>query len=196
MFTGIVQATGRVLEKKGHRLVVEGPLKNLRRGDSVAVNGVCLTVTARTHSGRKCRMSFDVSQETLDRTTLGEWRPGRVVNLETPLRVGDPLGGHIVQGHVDGVGRVVGRRPAGGSTKILFEVPAALAGTLVPKGSIAIDGVSLTVVNPRGRRFEVAVIPHTEAATTLGQARPGDRVNVEADVMIKYFQHHAARGRR
>jgi riboflavin synthase alpha subunit len=195
MFTGLIQSVGRVARREGLRLWVEGRGLRLRRGDSVAVNGVCLTVAALAGSARSRRLSFDVSEETLARTTLGTWRKDQPVNLETALRAGDPLGGHIVQGHVDGVGRVLDRRPAGGSTRVRFEVPAALTRALVSKGSIAIDGVSLTVVAPRGRRFDVALIPYTEQHTTLGLVRVGDRVNVEADVMIKYFMQHAARGR-
>ena len=187
MFTGIVEATGRI-----ERLVPHGggvrldiatakPLAKLALGESIAVNGPCLTVTA--FRGR--RFSVEVSPETLRRTTLGGTAPGTRVNLERSLRLGDRLGGHIVQGHVDGVGVLESITPDRQWSLYRFRVPPALAPYLVEKGSIAIDGVSLTVFACRGGRCTVALIPHTLAVTTLGDRRPGDRVNVEADVLLK-----------
>jgi riboflavin synthase len=155
------------------------------------VNGACLTVTDRHGT----RFALDVSPETLRRTTLGSFRPGMRVNLERAVRVGDRLGGHIVQGHVDGVGRLEAIRPTGDWVTYRFSTPRALAPYLVEKGSIAIDGVSLTVFACRGPSFTVALIPHTLAATTLGALRVGDRVNVEADVLLKHIAS-MLRGRR
>lgn len=185
MFTGIIQSQGKVIERKGLRLVIQTPLGRARVGDSVAINGVCLTIVRSTGSAKARQLVFDLSQETLDRTTLGEWQPGRTVNVEPALRAGDPLGGHMVQGHVDGVGRVVGRRDKKGWSLITFSFPIAMKAFFVDKGSVAIDGISLTLLKPTQGRFDVAVIPHTEEVTTLGKARPGDRVNLEADVLAK-----------
>ena len=190
MFTGIVERTGRVARSvprgAGVRLtiVTARPLARLRHGESVAVNGACLTVTAR----RERRFTVDVSPETLRRTTLAGLRPGARVNLERALRVGDRLGGHVVQGHVDGVGTLEAIRPDAGWVAYRFRAPAALAPYLVEKGSIAVDGVSLTVFACRGPRFTVALIPHTLARTTLGDHRPGARVNLEADVLLKHVE--------
>jgi riboflavin synthase len=187
VFTGIIQTTARLEGRSpsggGARLVLATPraLPALAIGESIAVNGACLTVTARR--GRS--FTVDVSPETLRRTTLGGLARGARVNLERALRAGDRMGGHIVQGHVDGVGRLEAIRPDAEWTRYRFEVPRPLAPYLVEKGSIAVDGVSLTVASCRGRRFTVALIPHTLAATTLGERRPGDPVNLEADVLLK-----------
>lgn len=186
MFTGLIQTVGRIVRRDGLRLWVEGRGLRLRRGDSVAVNGVCLTVTAGAAKGRGAVWRFDLSEETARRTTLGSAVVGRPVNLEPALKVGDALGGHIVQGHVDGVGRVEGVRPEAGGRLFTFSFPAPLKDFLVSKGSIAIDGISLTVVRPRGTRFDAAIIPHTDRHTTLGAARVGDAVNVEADPLAKH----------
>lgn len=169
----------------GARLTIETPrpLPRLALGESVAVNGACLTVTAIL--GRRFRV--DVSPETLRRTTLGTLAQGARVNLERALRMGDRLGGHIVLGHVDGVGRLRAIEPDGDWSLYRFEAPRALAPYLVEKGSIAVDGVSLTVFACRGGRFTVALIPHTLARTTLGTLRPGARVNLEADVLLKHI---------
>jgi riboflavin synthase len=185
MFTGIIQSQGRVVDRAGLRLVVEGPLSRARVGDSIAVNGVCLTVVRVSGAARRRRVAFDLSQETLDRTTLGDWSGGRPVNLEPAVRAGDPLGGHVVQGHVDGVGRILGRRAKDGWTLLTVGYPAAFNRFFVHKGSVAVDGISLTVLHPAKGRFDVAVIPHTEKVTTLGRANVGDRVNLEADVIAK-----------
>jgi len=187
VFTGIIEAQGRV-ERIGARgggvrltLSTPRPLARLAVGESIAVNGTCLTVTTR--QGR--RFTVDVSPETLRRTTTGALAVGDRVNLERALRVGDRLGGHIVQGHVDGIGRLVGITPERDWVLYRLRAPAAVAPYLLEKGSIAVDGVSLTVFACRGSAFTVALIPHTLAVTTLGARRPGDRVNVEADVVAK-----------
>jgi riboflavin synthase len=187
MFTGIIEATGRVSRVEprggGTRVTLETarPLRALALGESIAVNGACLTVVAM----KDRRFTVEVSPETLRRTTLGALAAGTRVNLERSLRVGDRLGGHIVQGHVDGVGTLDAITPDREWSLYRFHAPAALARYLVEKGSIAIDGVSLTVFACRGTRFSVALIPHTLAVTTLGERKPGDRVNVEADVLLK-----------
>ncbi len=189
MFTGIIEATARVerVEPKGggSRLVLatSRPLAKLAIGESIAVAGACLTVT----SARDRRFTVEISPETLRRTTLGGLRRGDRVNLERSLRVGDRFGGHVVQGHVDGVGTLEAITPDGDWSLYRFRAPASLAPYLVEKGSIAVDGVSLTVFACRGGRFTVALIPHTLAVTTLGARRPGDRVNVEADVLLKHI---------
>ncbi len=188
MFTGIIEDLAAIgaLERtrKGARLEVRTALATTRiaLGDSIAVNGACLTVVAR---GRG-RLQMEVTAETLRRTTLGELAPGDRVNLERCLTLSKPLGGHLVAGHVDGVGRVVAIEPEGESRLFTFEVPASEARYLVEKGSVAIDGVSLTVFGVRGRRFRCALIPHTLRMTTLGFKRPGAAVNVESDLIGKY----------
>jgi riboflavin synthase len=189
VFSGIIQATGRLEARTprgaGARLTFSTPrpLPRLAVGESVAVNGACLTVAARNGH----RFTVDVSPETLRRTTLG-WLPlGTRVNLERALRLGDRIGGHIVQGHVDAVGRLEAIRPEGEWVLYRFSAPAALAPYLVEKGAIAVDGVSLTVFRCRRAGFSVALIPHTLRATTLGERRPGDRVNLEADILLKHI---------
>jgi riboflavin synthase len=167
-------------------------LRRLGLGESVAVNGSCLTVTGR--SGR--RFTVEASPETLRRTTLGGLKRGARVNLERALRVGDRFGGHVVQGHVDGVGRLLDIRPDGEWVLYRFEAPRLLADYLVEKGSIAVDGVSLTVFDCQDSRFTVALIPHTLAATTLGERWPGDAVNLEADVLLKHVVTLLRRRRR
>ena len=176
MFTGIVQALGRVRSFEDGRLVVERGPVDAAIGDSVAVNGVCLTVVERGDE----TLAFDVVPETVSRT-----RPfGDAVNLEPSLRAGDPMGGHVVQGHVDGVGRV---READGEG-IWVDPPAQLLRYVVEKGSIALDGVSLTIAELDDAGFRVALIPHTRAATTLGALAVGDAVNLEVDVLAKYVE--------
>src|SRR5581483_3653130 len=155
------------------------PLARLALGESIAIDGACLTVIRR--DGR--RFTVEVSPETLARTTLGGFEPGRRVNLERALRLGDRLGGHIVQGHVDGVGRLEAITPTGDWLAYRFTAPRSVAPYLVEKGSVAVDGVSLTVFACRAGSFTVALIPHTLKETTLGARRPGDRVNLEADVV-------------
>jgi riboflavin synthase len=197
MFTGIVEELGRVrsLEDRagGARLLVQCATVNgdSSVGDSVAVNGVCLTAVEVTGEA----LSFDLGRETLGRSTLGDLRAGDPVNLERPLTLATRLGGHLVQGHVDGVARVrsVDRNGAGASIRIAL--PPSLRPYVVEKGAIAVDGVSLTVAVVDNEGFEVALIPHTLAATTLGERAPGDGVNLEADVVAKYVENLARRGR-
>jgi riboflavin synthase len=176
MFTGIVREVGRVASFDGSRLVVEAET-TAAEGDSVAVDGVCLTAVDGT------QLVFDVVDETLARTTLGALQVGDPVNLEPALRAGDPLGGHMVQGHVDGIGRVrsVGR-------PVWIDAPLELLRYTVEKGSITVDGVSLTVAGLDDTGFAVALVPHTLSATTLGDLRPGDPVNLEVDVLAKYVE--------
>ena len=190
MFTGIIVAVGTVvsrLERAGDlEMGFDAGTLDIARsqlGDSISVQGVCLTVT-RKEPGR---FFADVSRETLAKTTLGARDPGRRVNLEPALRAGDPLGGHLVSGHVDGVGRLVEWHPDARSWRLRFEVPAELARFVAPKGSICLDGVSLTVNEVEGARFDVNIIPHTHQATTLGELRPGDPVNVEIDLVARYL---------
>jgi riboflavin synthase len=184
MFTGIVQAIGKVKSRKGPKLDVATPYKKLKLGESVAVEGVCLTVTA----AKGGVLSFDVSEETYDKTTLGRLTSGSPVNLETAARVGDPLGGHIVQGHVDGTGQIVSKKILDASIMYEFSVPLKLRRYLVPKGSVAVDGISLTAVDVRQNSFTVAVIPHTEANTSLGKKKVNDPVNLEMDILAKHVE--------
>jgi riboflavin synthase len=210
MFTGIVEGTAQVREVRrispgvpeaasGARLVIDAGTAlegaPLRAGDSIAVNGVCLTAVAVERGG----FAADLTDETLARTTLGRLAPGASVNLERPVPVTGRLGGHIVQGHVDGVGRVVGLREGAEGRRVEIEAPHELARYVVDKGSIAVDGVSLTVAGSAGRRFGVALIPHTCAVTTLGALEPGSEVNLEVDILAKYVERlaqAAARHRR
>lgn len=195
MFTGIVEAVGRVraLRREGAKaeLVVEAPAlaAEAKVGDSVAVNGACLTVTA-AESGA---LRFEAVAETLARTSLGGLAPGSPVNLERALRADGRLDGHIVQGHVDGVGRVRELRRAGDDVRLFVDCEPALAELLVEKGSVAVEGVSLTVVGVEAAGFDVALIPHTLGATTLGLLAPGAAVNLEADVLGKYVRRYLER---
>jgi riboflavin synthase len=187
MFTGLVEALAPVerveADGDGRALVIAAPFAaDLALGESIAVNGACLTVVA--HDAHTCR--FQAGPETLRRTNLGELRPGERVNLERALRVGDRVGGHLVQGHVDGLGRVASRRRQAEWEVVWFAAPAELAAQLVPKGSVAVDGVSLTVVDVTADGFSAALIPHTLAQTTLGFKPPGASVNLETDVLAKY----------
>jgi riboflavin synthase len=181
VFTGIVEELGAVESRDGARVRIRAGevLAGAGLGDSIAVDGCCLTVVALGEGWWEA----DVSDETFARTSLGSLGPGRAVNLERPVRLADRLGGHLVQGHVDAVGEVVEPVP-----DLRVRVPAGLARYLVEKGSIAVDGVSLTVVDVLDDGFTVAVIPHTAAVTTLGARRPGDLVNLEVDVVAKYVE--------
>ncbi len=194
MFTGIVTHVGRIRaveERGGGRLfVVEPPFdaRTLEVGASVAHDGVCLTVTDHVDGG----YTVFAIPETLSRTTLGAWRPGRRVNLERSLRLGDELGGHLVFGHVDAVGEVLELERVGEMWRMVISLPPALAPLVAVKGSIAVDGVSLTVTEAAADRFAVTLIPHTRAVTTLGERRPGDRVNVEVDMLARYVARQLA----
>ena len=196
MFTGIILATGRlasILEKSGDlELGIDAAALDVERiavGDSVSVQGVCLTVT------RKAGTVFyaDVSRETMAKTTLGTRAAGARVNLEPSLRAGDPLGGHLVSGHVDAVGTLTAAAQDARSWRLEFELPAPLMRYVAPKGSICIDGVSLTVNEVKGRRFDVNIIPHTHEVTTLGELRSGAGVNIEIDVIARYLERLMAK---
>jgi len=197
MFTGIVQAVGTIEAltplqgemQGGVRLAVEAgglELSDVRIGDSICVQGACLTVVAIEGE----RLAFDVSRETLDCTT-GLERPGRV-NLETSLGLGDKLGGHLVTGHVDGVGEVLAFEPAGESMLLRLRAPKGLAKYVARKGSVCVDGVSLTVNRAEGDVFEINLIPHTLAVTTLSRLAPGARVNLEVDLIARYVERMLA----
>lgn len=197
MFTGIVTERGRVVEapgasdRGGARLVLghsAALAAKLDPGASIAVAGVCLTVVEQDEANGTARSAFDLSPETLSRTTLGALQAGDEVNLEPPLSAGDPLGGHWVQGHVDTTTRVARVEEQGDHRVVTFDVPVGLETGVVLKGSITIDGVSLTVAALDERTFDVALIPHTLEVTTLGRLKPGDRVNVEGDVLARYVQ--------
>jgi riboflavin synthase len=190
MFTGIVREVGKVASLTGDaggvRLEVEAPetAGTAAVGDSIALNGVCLTAVA-VGGGR---IAFDAVPETLARTSLEHLEPGARVNVEPSLRVGDQLGGHNVQGHVDGVGRVRRFEPEGEGRRLTIDAPHDLLRYVVEKGSIAVEGTSLTVATVDDAGFAVALIPHTLTATTLGELEPGDPVNLEADVLAKYVE--------
>ena len=191
MFTGIIMATGQIVstaERGGDlELTIETPGLDLERtavGDSISVQGVCLTVT-RLDGAHFCA---DVSRETLIKTTLGSLKQGSRVNLEPSLRAGDPLGGHLVSGHVDAVGRLASVAQEARSHRLQFELPETLMRFVASKGSICIDGVSLTVNEVEGPRFGVNIIPHTFQVTTLGELVPGSQVNVEIDVIARYIE--------
>lgn len=187
MFTGITTDLGTVrsVEKRGDaRFVIETryDLATIEIGASIACSGACLTVVEKGEGW----FALDVSAETLSRTKLGDWAEGGRVNLERSLRVGDELGGHIMLGHVDGVGEITGIDPEGDSLRFWFSMPENLEKFVAEKGSIAVDGVSLTVNEVRGREFGVNIIPHTQEMTTFGTAKIGGRVNLEIDVLARY----------
>ena len=195
MFTGIVESIGRVVAIEPHgektRIEIEAPeiATGLPIGASVAVSGTCLTVVAVTGA----RIAFEAVRETLERSALGDLRAGSSVNLERAMRADGRLDGHIVQGHVDATGRVRALERRGDDVRFAVACDASFAELLVPKGSVAIDGVSLTVVDVERDGFDVALIPHTLAMTTLGQRRAGERVNLEADVLGKYVKKYVER---
>ena len=187
MFTGLVTDVGRIRSIVGIgdcRIEIETsyPIDEIAMGASIACSGVCLTAVELTDG---C-FAVDASEETWSKTTLGEWKVGRALNLERSLRIGDELGGHLVFGHVDGVAKVVERRVDGDSVRFIFEAPKSLAAYIASKGSVALDGVSLTINEVDGNRFGVNVIPHTAEVTTFGTLEAGDRVNLEVDMLARY----------
>jgi riboflavin synthase len=192
MFTGIITDIGEVvaIEKRGDtRLTIATGYDpdTIALGASIACSGCCLTAveTGRLEDGRGF-FAVDASAETLARSTLGRWRTGTRINLERPLKMGDELGGHVVSGHVDDVGEIVGVQPEGDSVRFRFRVSPQIARFIAPKGSVALDGTSLTVNEVEGNEFGINIIPHTQAVTTWGKARPGDAVNVEIDMLARY----------
>jgi riboflavin synthase len=190
MFSGIVEALGTVVELRpeppGCRLIVREPkiAAETYVSDSIAVNGCCLTVIDRQDD----TFAFEAGPETLARTNLGDLKPGSRVNLERALTIGERLGGHFVSGHIDGVGTMISRDDCGQWSTFWFSVSRELAAQMASKGSIAVDGVSLTIVGSEPDRFSIALIPYTLAVTTLGPLQPGDRVNLETDLLAKYVQ--------
>jgi riboflavin synthase len=190
MFTGLVEETGALRARRGAgrslqlTFQAKAVMEGMKAGDSVAVNGCCLTVV---RFGRE-RFTVDVMPETYEKTNLRELRPGARVNLERTLRFGDRLGGHLVQGHIDGTGTVRSVVREEIALRFAIAAPPDLMRYIVPKGSIAVDGISLTVVTAGADRFEVSVIPHTAAVTTLGLRRPGETVNLEVDLLAKYVE--------
>ena len=210
MFTGLVETTGTILARSpsaaGTRVTVEAPaslVARLRTGDSVAVSGVCLTALDLAPGSPHGRFSADLAQETLDRTTLGHLQPGKIVNLELPTPAGSPLGGHVVQGHVDGVATLLALdaiHPGqlhSTDWRLGLSVPPELAGNIVQQGSITIEGISLTVALLRptstGAEVEVAIIPHTWKSTSLRSLKPGDQLNIETDVLARYAAGQTAK---
>jgi len=195
VFTGIVEERGRVATTGAGRLVVDARtvVRDSDVGASLSVNGVCLTVVERTDTS----LRFDLSEQTLERTCLGDLRPGDPVNLERPVTLLARLGGHLVQGHVDGVGLVTRVDVDGsGGARVSIRLPGELSRYIVERGSIAIDGVSLTIAAVDDDEITVALIPHTLAVTTLGLAAPGRRLNVEADVIARYVERSMERSGR
>jgi len=195
MFTGIVQGMGKVrsVEPRGGdvRMWIDTgpvPLGDVTLGGSIAVNGCCLTAV----EFEPAAFAADLSRETLSLTTAGQWAPGTPVNLEKALTAGQALGGHYVTGHVDGVGQVVTRHDDARSVRVEFEVPPELARYVARKGSICVDGVSLTINGVAGNRFDVNLVPHTLGVTLLGDYRPGTRVNLEVDIIARYLERLVA----
>jgi riboflavin synthase len=188
MFTGIVSGVGTLRQRQGGRFTIASPYKrsSLTEGASIACDGCCLTVVEVSKAKNGSGFSVDVSNETLSRTTLGEWQEGRRINLEPPLALGGELGGHLVAGHIDGRAKVLARHTDGDSVRFILGSPPMLARFIATKGSIALDGVSLTVNEVEGNRFGVNVIPYTLRRTTWGDRVPGDLVNLEVDLMARY----------
>ncbi|APX88873.1 riboflavin synthase [Brevirhabdus pacifica] len=204
MFTGIVTDIGRLIavERRGDmraRIATAYDAAGIDIGASIACDGVCLTVVDKGRVdgagvGPENWFDVDISAETLSATNLGAWQDGRHINLERALRVGDELGGHIVSGHVDGTATLEELRPEGDSTRLTFRAPAALTRFIAPKGSVALNGTSLTVNEVEGERFGVNLIPHTMAATNWSEARAGDAINLEIDTLARYVARLAEAG--
>lgn len=188
MFTGIVTDVGEVVQREGGRVAIRSsyPAAGIAVGASIACDGCCLTVTRASPEAAGSVFSVDVSNETFSRTTLGAWAPGRQVNLERALRAGDELGGHLVSGHIDAVARIVSATADGDSRRLTFEVPGAVVRYIAEKGSVALDGTSLTVNEVLGSRFAVNLIPLTLTQTTWGRKKPGDEINLEVDLLARY----------
>jgi riboflavin synthase len=189
MFTGIVDHTGVIesVARKGDlRIAIACDFKKITLGESIAVDGVCLTVASKTKNG----FAVDISAETESRTATA-WEKGKRVNLERALKLGDSISGHMVTGHVDGVAKIVSVKSSGGSKRWELEAPKALAKFIAEKGSVTLDGVSLTVNTVKGRRFSVNIIPHTAARTTFSKRKAGDTLNLEIDILARYVERMA-----
>ena len=189
MFTGIISGVGVLAARDGSRFLLAVPYKraSFEKGDSIACDGCCLTIVEIGKAkGKGALLAVEVSNETLARTTLGGWQEGRRINLERPLALGEALGGHLVAGHIDGRAKIVAREPDGDSVRFELEAPPALAPFIAAKGSVALDGVSLTVNDVDGARFGVNIVPYTLAHTTWQDRRPADQVNLEVDILARY----------
>lgn len=188
MFTGIITDVGELIGREDGRFAIRSRFAahGIALGASIACDGCCLSVVTVRADGAGSAFTVDVSNETLSKTTLGSWQVGKKINLERALRAGDELGGHIVSGHVDGVARIIDLRPDGESLRVALELPLHLAPYVAPKGSVALDGTSLTVNEVAGPRFGVNLIPVTLTDTTWGRKKPGDEVNVEIDLFARY----------
>lgn len=188
MFTGIITDIGEVIGREGGRFAIRSTYEavTIDLGASICCDGVCLTVTSVRPDGKGSAFTVDVSNETLSKTTLNEWMPGRAINLERALKAGDELGGHIVSGHVDGLARIQSVAPDGDSVRFVLEALPAFARFIAPKGSVALDGTSLTVNEVNQNRFGINLIPHTLTNTTWGRKKPGDLVNLEVDMFARY----------
>jgi riboflavin synthase len=197
MFTGIITAIGELVMRDGGRFAIRCAYAadSITIGASIACDGACLTAVAVEPASEGSVFTVDVSNETLSKTTLTDWRVGREINLERALKAGDELGGHLMAGHVDGVGRVIEIRPDGSSRRFTLQPPIELARTIAAKGSIALDGTSLTVNEVNESTFGVNIIPHTLTHTTLGLKKSGDRVNLEIDLMARYVARAMEFGR-
>lgn len=208
MFTGIITGIGTLIrvdrDQTGERsawgdtrMVVESQYdcESILIGASIAHSGACMTVVEKEQTAEGCRYAFDVSDESLEKTTLSDWKVGHKINLERAMTAADELGGHLVSGHVDQVGELISREALAGSLKLTFQAPADLMATIAPKGSITIDGVSLTVNMVEHAQFSVNIIPHTAEVTTLGQLQPGDKVNLEIDLIARYVARYLSQMR-
>ena len=188
MFTGLVSSVGMLVGRDRGRFSIAAPRKSLEDGDSIACDGCCLTVVEVGKSYTKGSVfTVNASNETLARTTMAHWAEGRRVNLERPLAFGDELGGHLVTGHIDGRAKIIERKGDGDSVRFTLESPPELARFIARKGSVALDGVSLTVNDVAGDRFDVNIIPYTLSHTTWGDRKPGDLVNLEVDLLARYL---------
>lgn len=189
MFTGIISGVGVLAARDGSRFLLAVPYKraSFEKGGSIACDGCCLTIVEIGKAkGKGALLAVEVSNETLARTTLGGWQEGRRINLERPLALGEALGGHLVAGHIDGRARILAREPDGDSVRLELEAPQALAPFIAAKGSVALDGVSLTVNDVDEARFGVNIVPYTLAHTTWQDRRPADLVNLEVDILARY----------
>ncbi len=200
MFTGIVSDLGMLVSVKParnlKRLRIESryPAKSIALGASILVNGICLTVVARGTKGKDSWFEVEAGAETLRLTTAGRWKPGQKLNLERSLKMGDELGGHLVSGHVDGLAKIIGRKDVSDMAGFWLKVPRALSRFIAAKGSVALDGVSLTVNEVKGDAFSVFLIPHTLKVTNWSSAKKDDEVNLEVDLLARYAARLAGRG--